>query len=271
MSDKITPNININNFVLIPATGSHVYISKTCNHKGDTITDLTGYDSIRMAQSLGLNITSSSEWGKSREYFQRNPGKVFAGRTGADIEKEYTLGELERTSTLLAFRADNGDFPEDVLDLLKEAGFDGRIALIDLPYVQEKADIFIPSPRTRIADVSGRLPLVNDYIQTYDEDLGIPTKVSGEPKLGYHGAYFWIVPEGTRQIIRSHWNGSTRFNVYASLGPSSSRAASRLSSGNEHPSPELEKARILTARKELVGVCEKYGINPDAVLREIKE
>lgn len=272
---KIIPNVNPENFELIPATGSHVYTSKTIDYGGETITDLTGYDEIRMAQALGLNPTSSSEWGKSRKHFQEHPEQEFAGRTGADIEKEYISDEVERTSTLLAFRKENGDFAEDVHDLLKDAGFDGRIALIDFPYVQEDSDIFMPSPRTRIVDVSGNLPSKDGHIQNYDNDLGIPTKVGGEAGPDYYGAYFWIVPEGTRQLRRSRWEWhhreAGRFSVAANGVPSGSRVASRLSSGNGSPVSELGKARVLAAREELVGVCEKYGIDPDDVLREMKE
>jgi len=278
MPITIMPKADIEKFVLVPATGSHVYTSKTVDYRGKPIKNLTGYDEIRMAQALGLNTTSSAEWGKSRRYFQDHPDQEFAGKRGADIEKDFISRFVERTSTLLAFRGDSGDFAEDVHDLLKDAGFDGKIALIDFPYVQEESDIFIPgNPRMRIVDVSDKLPSKDGHIQAYDDDLGMPTKVGEEPNPDYYGAYFRIRPEGTRQIIRCGWHWplheDRRFDVLAHWEPSrsDSHVASRLSSGNEPPSSELGKARVLSARKEIVGVCERYGLNPDDILRDVKE
>lgn len=269
-------------FVFIPATGSHVYISKANGYDVQNIIYQNGYDGIRMAQRLCLNPTSSAEWCKSRKYFQDMSEVEFSGRTGCAIKYDYETGDAERTSTLLAFRSGSGDFPKDVQDLLKKAGFDGKVALIDFPYVQEDSDIFIPSPRTRIVDVSGRLPSEDGYIQDYDEDLGIPTKTGVEPNPNYDGACFSIAPHGTRQVIRSFQTdllgSGRRFRVFARWAPSYDAPVSnnvfaslRLSCGGEIPVSVLYKARAIAAKDKVVEVCKKYGVEPEDIMREIVE
>ena len=231
-------NVKPEDFVLIPDTGSYVSIHKTQDYTGKVITGLTGYDEIRMVQRLGLYLTSSEEWGRSRAYFQSHPDKDFQGQTGKEIEESYITGKAERVATFLAFKYDN-EFPADVHDMLKEAGFDGRIALIDFPHVQEDEDIFISSPRTRIIDVTDKVPLENGHIQSYDYELGIPTAI-GSKLDKYYGAHFYIGPEaGTLQLLRGDWfqrySESGRFGVLARWFPDSPiyGVGSRLSSENK--------------------------------------
>lgn len=230
MPTKYISHVNPEDFVLIPKTKSYISVFRGCME--EPITGLNGYDEIRMVQEAGLYPTSSSEWGTSRKHFQLYSKREFNGKSGKEIEDGYKSKGVERTSTLLAFR-ENGDFTPDVHDMLREEGFDGKIALIDFPYVQEDEDIFIPSPRTRIVDVTDKIPLENGFIQNYDDGLGIPVKnqiplenklMKAESSSHYYGAYFWIEPVGgTKQIIRSGWGyttiGGWRFNVAANWEP----------------------------------------------------
>lgn len=279
MSKISIPGVRPDDFVLIPGTESWVSIQKTRNYRGKVITGLSGYDEVRMAQSLGFYPTSSAEWGQSRQYFQDHPEENFQGRTGKDIEQEYISDQVERTATLLAF-AKNREFPVDVHDLLKEAGFDGKIALIDHPYVQEDEDVFISSPRTRVVDVSDKVPLESNYGQEYDPELGIFTKVGPEANQEFHGAHQWVTPEGTRQLLRGYWGwhhpGGRRFRVDADWGPadSDSDVASRLSSGNDPSFLDPEKTKIQAAGQEVLAsleeVSEKYGLEPADVIEALR-
>lgn len=228
-------DIRPENFAPVPGaeagTKSYVYISNPRACDGRVVQDLTGYDYVSMAQRHGLYPISSAEWGSARQYFQDNPKVKFGGMCGKEIEESFISGDTENTSTFLSFRGPEG-FPVDTHDLLKDAGFDGRIALIDFPYVIEGENIFIPSPRIRIVDVTGKIPLESGYIMSYDEGLGVATAAvpedprNPEPPADseYRDAFWWIKPEGTRHVyrgnvLRHHGDDEKRFNVCAFWGP----------------------------------------------------
>ena len=249
-------------FEHIPDTGSYVATSKITGSKEKIISGIKGYDMFRIAQELGLYLTSTEEWGKSREYFQNHPRNEFHGRTGKDIENGYISGHIEQTGSLLAF-VEKDQYPRDVHDLLKAERFDGKIALIDFPWAEKDGDedIFVRSPRTRIRDVTeinhNPFPRGDGFVHGYDPDTGLITKTGLNEMLGFYSAYYLVTPEGTRVVHRGCWHwaplGGRRFYVDALWGPSDSRGgvSARLSSGNE-PSeilkPRDEKTAALRER-----------------------
>ena len=242
----IVPEVKPEDFVLIPETGSYVCISKARGYQGGVITNLTGYDEIRMAQKLGLYPTSSAERDKSRKYFQDNPEKDFGGQTGREIAESYITGEVERTATFISYRGADGEFPRDTHDLLKKLGFDGKIALIDFPYVQEDEDILIPNSRLRLVDISANPPKAG-HGQEYDWDLGFFTKVT--PKPNYNNAYQWLMPNGTRQLLRGHWDWwpivGRRLDIGAAWVPEVSH-----SSGTSRLSSVINPSELLTLKPD---------------------
>ncbi len=278
------PRIAAEDFEHIPDTKSYVALSKLMNSEDNVIAGIPGYRMVQIAQNLGLHLTSSEEWGKSRKYFQDNSDRKFGERTGKDIETDYISRHIEQTGSFLSFR-EGGEFPEDTKALLNEAGFDGGIALIDFPYVLEedgKKFIFIKSPRMMIRDVTeinGKpFPKEEGNVRGYDWDTGLITGVGPNPD--FQSAYYWVVPKGTRMVLRGHWgrplHEGRRFNVNAHWGPSNSGGgvSARLSSGNE-PSEFLDITKLALAQQELScsleAICNKYGVDTEKLVQGLKK
>lgn len=214
------------------------------NSEGRVISNVQGYQMVQIAQNLGLYLTSSEEWGKSRRYFQENADIKFHGKAGSEIENSYISRHIEQTGSLLSFK-EKGEFQGDTYDLLKKAGFDGDIALIDYPYVQKDGEnlIFIKSPRMRIRDVTeinGKpFPKKEGRVQEYDWDTGLITEVNHKINSNFDCAYYCIVPKGTRMVLRGGWFAPApmggRFRVDVEWEPSNSHGdiSARLSSRNK--------------------------------------
>lgn len=71
------------------------------------------------------------------------------------------------------------------------------------------------------------MPLKSGYIQNWNEDLGLPTKVGKEPNERFGGAYFWVdtdysYHEGLRPVVRGPWcwhGRGRRFYTIAGWAP----------------------------------------------------
>jgi hypothetical protein len=231
-------------FVYIPKTGTYVAADKARSGDGGIITGVSWYDAVEAARELGLYLASPGELAESRSYFEKNPYRKFRGRTGKGIARGYISGPFEMTGSALSFRGGHGD-PPDTYDLLRGAGFDGRVALIDHPWVLREGDrrIFMPSPRLRIRDVTeigGKpFPRRMGCVQGYDPDTGLVTAVGPDPSLRFHGARYCVHPTGTKIVVRGSYNPDAcpgrDFNTFAIWGPShSNREVSFRMSRAEH-------------------------------------
>lgn len=194
--------------------GIYLYPEKSSYESGETITDVHFSQASKLAEQHGLVIPTLAQWGNERERLRKLDEK--AGRSYDDresLERDYIRGEVEFTGSILDF---TGKTP-----VLWE-GF--RI----------EGERFTGGKRT---DVKW-LPKHSGYIQDFDEELGLPTKLGDEPRDEYHGACYWVVtPGGVRTTLRGgDWgpNLGSRFNVDASYEPSvsDSRMGFRVASEN---------------------------------------
>lgn len=192
-------------FMYIPDMGMHVAKSKAKADNGDYLVELTAFHFLASAWRRGLNVLSSSDWGKSFKHFSDE------GTT-----KGYTHGPSEGTSTFLAYRED-GDYPKEVRDLLFQ--FNGDIALIDYPVAaMDNGDFLLDrGPRTRVVDVTdiipressyqGQMPgkILSGYVKSLDEELGIPTELGSVPNKDYgeNGAFCWMEQSGLKWVVRA--------------------------------------------------------------------
>lgn len=210
----------------IPGTSSLVSIYRLRDQEGGLITNLTGFQELRIAHSLGCDVTNSRDWHLSMRYFQENPDWVFNGRTGKEIYEEFIAGNSpQRVATLLAFRDEKtGEFPENVRDIMKIWKIKGNIALIDFPHAKKDRDTFVPSVRTRVLDVTDNFSIEDGlikagFIQGYNEELGIPTAFGLHPDPNYNNAQMGKVEAvGTKQLIRGHPHKVVQVGEYAHEG-----------------------------------------------------
>jgi hypothetical protein len=237
-----TPMIVAEDFVYIPGSETYVAVGKMKGAKGNIITGLSSYEWFLLAQELGLHIPSAAEWGRAREYFEKNPDRPFNGITGQEIELNFISGYVEQTGSVLAFK-ENGQYAADVHDLLKAEGFDGEVALIDRPGV-EKNDERVFTKRkdgmttiTDVTEMGGKsFPRRGGFVHGYDPVTGLITEVGVTSNLDFYYGYFSVEPKGTRAVIRTHPimvpRVLRRFDIDASLGVSRSPSsvAARLSS-----------------------------------------
>jgi len=321
------PHVKPEEFEYLPDSGIYIATSKARDYAGriiDTVgifspegnflpehkMGVNGYQMIQMAQQMGLYLPSSGEWDNARQYFHDNPNQVFHGITGGEIEVGFISNSPEMTGTLLAFiiknsRTNEFKFSDDVSDLLKGEGFDGRVALIEHPWVQERHDsftdtlgrryFFTRSPRTRIVDVTsmlgGRIPEMDGrHVQDYDSDLGIPTRFGAGAGPEYRGITFRSAgphdpfdgpPMGTRMIIRGpviyptsqQMEGVSperRYFIGAGYDVGDKlHIAARLASMDE-PSAMMERVKsavLSAATQEAAALAHRYGLEPESLFR----
>jgi len=187
-------------FMVIPSLNVAIAKAKARAADGKVLTRITWYDTKLLTQSLSPNyfLPTSSQWSKSREYLQQNY---------PELEKDFIIGEVEWVDSLLAFpNKERGYSPRLQLSGIKK----GKVPLlIEQSKVERSGEsyVFTDGKITEIPE----LPLKSGYIQAWDKDLGLPTKVGENPSEKFEGAYFWVdtdysYHEGLRALVRGPWS-----------------------------------------------------------------
>jgi hypothetical protein len=184
---------------------------------GFHVGDISWFDAKLLVQSLNTgsdsitySFPSSSEWDKIGKYLHQNY---------PEVEKEFRRG-LQWVDSLLAFPDKKGKYdPRLQISGIKK----GKVPLlIDHPKVEKlgKSYIIKEGELTRVTEVP-EFPVEIDhakwsYVQAWDEDLGLPTKVGEKPSKEFEEGYAWISESGLRAILR----GRNRFDILIEWDPS---------------------------------------------------
>ncbi len=242
-------------FVNIPSLNVAIAKAKTRTANGNVLTRISWYDAKRLVQGLGPNyfLPTSSQWSKSREYLQQNY---------PELEKDFITGEYEWIDSLLAFPNEKAGYSPR---LQNSSIKNGNVPLlIEQSKVERDGnDVLKDGKVTEVPE----LPLKSGcYIQAWDDELGLPTKVGEKPNERFEGAYFWVntdydYHEGLRALIRGHWHWhdrERRFGTGAYWDPSSSYSSvgfrlGRVASADEDfvKMPRTEYERLEKISKEL--------------------
>lgn len=205
-------------FTPIPGLGTiSKYKAKSAD--GGILTEINWYDTKLLVQGSGSDyfLPTSSQWSKAREYLQKNH---------PELEKDFITGAYEWVDSLLAFPDSNGKYSPRLRIPDIDKGKDPL--LIEQSKVEKDGDSYVLT-EGRVTEVPW-LPLKSGYIQGWNEDFGLPSKVGETPNKRFEGAYFWVYTnydyhEGLRALIRGHWcwhDREGRFRTNADWDPSSS-------------------------------------------------
>src|SRR3989344_982763 len=148
-------------------------------------THISWYDAKILLEKNGLRLPTSSEWGDARSYAQQQDEQTgITYDNPKSLEREFITGTMEWTDSLISRRGEDGYFPAEIHDVLREVGFDGKVALIEYVLVRRDKSgyVIVPDTRTRVVDVTeidGRpLPTgLSPYVKSWDENFGLPTEV----------------------------------------------------------------------------------------------
>lgn len=242
-------------FMVIPSLDIAIAKTKAKAVSGEVLARISWYDTKQLTQSLSSNyfLPTSSQWSKAREYLQQNY---------PELEKDFITGKYEWVDSLLAFPNEERQYsPRLQISGIKK----GKVPLlIEQSKVERSGDSYTLT-EGKVTEVS-ELPLKSGYIQAWNKDLGLPTKVGEKPNEKFEGAYFWVdtdysYHEGLRALLRGRWAWPARagrFDTGADWAPSLSpsavgfrlgRAASADSDYVRMPRAEYE--RLTKLSKEL--------------------
>ncbi len=191
-------------FMVVPSLNIAISKAKARASDDKVLTSISWYGTKMLTQSLGSNylLPTSSQWSKSREYLQQNY---------PELEKDFITGEVEWVDSLLAFPNQERQYsPRLQLSGIKK----GKVPLlIEQSKVERSGDSYVLK-EGKITEVP-ELPLKNGYIQDWNDDLGLPTKVGKNPNERFEGAYFWVntnygYHEGLRALVRGRWGWGGR-------------------------------------------------------------
>jgi hypothetical protein len=242
-------------FIYIPSLNIAIAKAKARAASGGVLANISWYDTKLLTQSLGSNyfLPTSAQWSKSRRYLQQHY---------PELEKDFISGEYEWVDSLLAFPNEKREYsPRLQISDVKKGE---TPLLIEQSRVEKDGNDYILT-EGKVIEVS-ELPLKSGYIQAWNEDLGLPTKVGKNPNKKFKEAYFWVntkysYHEGLRALLRGPWTlcgHEGRFDVHANWDPSASnwgvgfrlgRAASADESSVRMSRTEYE--RLLELSKEL--------------------
>jgi hypothetical protein len=204
-------------FMVIPSLNIDIAKAKTRAANAKVLANISWYDAKLLTQSLGSNylLPTSSQWSRAREYLQQNY---------PELEKDFITGEHEWVDSLLAFPNEERRYsPRLQIPGISKGRFP---LLIEQSKVERDGDKYVLT-KGNVTEVP-ELPLKCGYIQDWNEDLGLPTKVGDNPNERFEGAYFWVDPkygsyEGLKALLRGHWYWYPRlrrFVMHADLDPS---------------------------------------------------
>jgi hypothetical protein len=136
-------------------------------------------------------LPTSSQWSKAREYLRQNHPELERDflRYNANESQE----NFEIVDSLITIPDKAGKYPLKFLE-----GREGTAPiLIEQSKVEESEQIkaghyYIANyiiTEGKVREIP-ELPLANGYIQEWDEDSGLPTRVGKEPCGNFEGAYF---------------------------------------------------------------------------------
>ena len=202
-------------------SGIWVDIYNFPDENGRPKTRINWYDSKLTAKQYGLILPTSNEWGDARKYLQEN-----------DTEKEklFISGPSNWIDSLIVFPK-NKQYPRGVEDLLKDL-LGSKVS--KYPIIMERTDVekdgdnyvLLKSPDTK-SHILQDLPLKDGYIQDWNDNLDLPTKVGSKPNPEYFGTYYWVTSQGIRPVLRGRWfwlpHVRRRFDMDAAWGPLDSR------------------------------------------------
>lgn len=205
-------------FMVIPSLNVVIAKAKARAADGYVLTDISWYDTKLLIQNLGSNyfLPTSSQWSRAREYLQQNY---------PELEKDFISGD-EWVDSLLAFP--NGK--RQYSPRLQISGVEkGKVPLlIEQSRVERFGDSYIITDG-KVTEYP-ELPLENGFIQEWNDELGLPTKVGEYPNERFERAYFRVntdydYHEGLRALVRGCWSwrghvSARRFGTDALRDPS---------------------------------------------------
>jgi hypothetical protein len=207
-------------FVVVPGLNFAIAKAKTRASDGKVLTRISWYETKLLAQGLDSDyfLPTASQWDKAREYLQKNH---------PDLEKVFLSGEYEWLDSLLAFPNEQGEYSPKLQ--LSGIGNGKDPLLIEQSKVERSGESYVLT-EGKVIEVP-ELPLKHGYIQAWDKDLGLPTKLGNHYDGSFEGAHFWVntnydYHEGLRSLFRGPWRPShgpdvlRRFDTAATLEPS---------------------------------------------------
>jgi len=191
--------LKLEDFITIPSLNVAIAKTKTRTADGKVLTRISWYVTKLLIQRLGSNyfLPTSAQWNKAREYLQQNY---------PELEKDFISGEYEWLDSLLAFPNADGNYSSRLqISSIKK----GRVPLLIEQSKVERSDNGYVITDGKVTEVP-ELPLKDGYIQDWDEDLGLPTKVGENSNKKFKGAYFCIdtdynYHEGLRALVHGTW------------------------------------------------------------------
>ncbi len=211
-------------FVEIDDLNIAISKSKAKTADGKLLTNINWYDAKLLIQSLGPNyfLPTSSQWGKAREFLRRKH---------PELEQDFIYGAAEWVDSLIAFPNDEGKYsPKLQIPDIKKGKFP---LLIEKSKVEKIGEDYIIT-EGKVVEVPN-LPISPGFIHSWDDELGLPTKIDEEPSEEFEGAYFIInrnyeYYEGLRAISRGYiirpcYENDRRFTTIANWTPYSSHSS----------------------------------------------
>lgn len=204
-------------FIVIPSLNIAIAKSKARKKDGEVLTGISCYEIIMLIQSLGSQyfLPTSYQWSKSREFLKEKY---------PELEKDFISDKLEYVGSILAFPKENGEYSPTLQ--IPEIKKGKAPLLIEQLKVEKEGDKYILK-EGKVTEVPG-LPLKSGYIQGWDDDLGLPTKVGEKPNSKFEGGYFDVnkdynYHEGLRVVVRGLWpwyDPRRRFDILVKWHPS---------------------------------------------------
>lgn len=200
-------------FFVVP--GLDVAITKTKARKpdGSVLRAISWYDTKMLIQSLdNYFLPTSSQWGGKEK-----GARPYLQRYYPELEKDF-ITEREWVDSLIALPDKEGKYSSTLqISGVKK----GKVPLLIEKSKVERHGYMYVVTEGKVTEVP-ELPLETGYVQEWDDDLGLPTKVGDEPNETFEKAYFYVntnydYHEGLRALVR--WG---RFRMTAVWPPSSS-------------------------------------------------
>jgi hypothetical protein len=225
-------------FIVIPDLNIAITKDKARTVYG-TLTNISWWNTKLLIQSLGSNyfLPTSAQWSKAMEYLEENYPK---------LRRSFVTVVDEWVDSLLAL-----PYKGKYSSKLQIPGIEEKKVplLIEQSKVERRGGDYVVT-EGKVREVP-ELPLKPGYIQAWDEDLGLPTKVGGIPNEKFGGAYFMFL-EGELRAL-SYDGGLYLFmRPPHVVGGFSFRLARGLSDDEKFVRiPRAEYRRLLKLSKEL--------------------
>ncbi len=217
-------------FAVIPRLNVAVAKTKVRIAGNRVLTNINWFEAKLLIQNLGSDyfMLTSSQWSKARDHLTR---------VSPNVEIDFITGENEWVDSLLAFPSEDGKYSarlqipttkKEKVPLLIEQ------SRVEMVQYQAKIEKYYYNTynitKGKVTEVP-KLPSFYGYIEKWDDDLGLPTKVGSDYSKSVNGSIFAVstnydCDEGLRALVCSKdrkadpHNPCRWFNLEAGIQPS---------------------------------------------------